>query len=179
MKNKNNNMYELGVEYLSFFLAVIDIISLEIPDIKRRLLYFWGKKHINQLANDKAIEYQFLFWRIDCKSRKRYYISLRHYDYFTTTNQQTRDRKIKYYEALREFCDKQYTKDGNDIFEKFGERKNYKESDLLFIPVERINKLKEQLHIKYGDRNLKLLQEFDYAIENDFVDKFYLGCKGC
>ena len=32
---------------------------------------------------------------------------------------------------------------------------------------------------KYGDRNLKLLQEFDYAIENDFVDKFYLGCKGC
>ena len=44
---------------------------------------------------------------------------------------------------------------------------------------ERNNKLKELLHIKYGDRKLKLLQEFDYAIENDFVDKFYLGCKGC
>lgn len=44
---------------------------------------------------------------------------------------------------------------------------------------ERNNKLKELLHIKYGDRNLKLLQEFDYAIEHDYVDKFYLGCKGC
>ena len=44
---------------------------------------------------------------------------------------------------------------------------------------ERNNKLKELLHIKYRDRNLKLLQEFDYAIEHDYVDKFYLGCKGC
>ena len=44
---------------------------------------------------------------------------------------------------------------------------------------ERNNKLKELLHNKYGDKNIKLLQEFDYAIENDFVDKFYLGCKGC
>lgn len=44
---------------------------------------------------------------------------------------------------------------------------------------ERNNKLKELLHVKYEDKNIKLLQEFDYAIENDFVDKFYLGCKGC
>lgn len=44
---------------------------------------------------------------------------------------------------------------------------------------ERNKRLKELLHIKYGDRNLKLLQEFDYAIEHDYVDKFYLGCKGC
>ena len=44
---------------------------------------------------------------------------------------------------------------------------------------ERNKKLKEILHIRYGDRNLKLLQEFDYAIEHEYVDKFYLGCKGC
>ena len=44
---------------------------------------------------------------------------------------------------------------------------------------ERNYKLKELLHNKYGDKNIKILKEFDYAIENDFVDKFYLGCKGC
>ena len=44
---------------------------------------------------------------------------------------------------------------------------------------ERNNKLKELLHNKYGDKKIKILQEFDYAIENDYVDKFYLGCKGC
>lgn len=50
---------------------------------------------------------------------------------------------------------------------------------------ELIDKLKERnlllqskLHEKY-DNNFKILQEFDYAIKNDFVDKFYLGCKGC
>ena len=50
---------------------------------------------------------------------------------------------------------------------------------------ERIDKLKERnllLQAKMHDKfksNSKILQEFDYAIKNDFVDKFYLGCKGC
>lgn len=39
--------------------------------------------------------------------------------------------------------------------------------------------LKEKLHIRYQGQKSKILQEFDYAIENDYVDKFYLGCKGC
>lgn len=50
MKNKKSNAYKLGVEYLAFFLSVIDIISLEIPDIRRRLLYFWGKKYLIDLS---------------------------------------------------------------------------------------------------------------------------------
>lgn len=56
--------------------------------------------------------------------------------------------------------------------------------------VDEINKLKER-NIKlqaelheiwndvFGNKNVKILQEFDYAIENDYVDKFYLGCRGC
>ena len=52
--------------------------------------------------------------------------------------------------------------------------------------IDEINKLKErnlklqaELHEAFGDKKLKILQEFDYAIEHDYVDKFYLGCRGC
>ena len=56
--------------------------------------------------------------------------------------------------------------------------------------IDEINKLKErnlklqsELHEvwqdAFGNKNAKILQEFDYAIEHDYVDKFYLGCRGC
>ena len=56
--------------------------------------------------------------------------------------------------------------------------------------IDEINKLKErnlklqaELHDVWNDvfgtKNVKILQEFDYAIEHDYVDKFYLGCRGC
>ena len=56
--------------------------------------------------------------------------------------------------------------------------------------INEINKLKErnlklqsELHEvwqnAFGTKNVKILQEFDYAIEHDYVDKFYLGCRGC
>lgn len=56
--------------------------------------------------------------------------------------------------------------------------------------IDEINKLKErnlklqaELHEiwsdVFGNKNVKILQEFDYAIEHDYVDKFYLGCRGC
>lgn len=54
---------------------------------------------------------------------------------------------------------------------------------------EQIEKLKERnkrlqiiINEKCRNEGLKkgtLLQSFDYAIENDYVEKFYLGCKGC
>lgn len=41
-------------------------------------------------------------------------------------------------------------------------------------------RLKDQLHAELAKskKGIKILQEFDYAIENDLVDAFYLGCKG-
>ena len=56
--------------------------------------------------------------------------------------------------------------------------------------IDEINKIKErnlklqaELHDVWNDvfgtKNVKILQEFDYAIEHDYVDKFYLGCRGC
>lgn len=39
-------------------------------------------------------------------------------------------------------------------------------------------RLQKELH-KEGNKSTSLLEEFDYAIANDFVDKFYLGCRGC
>ena len=38
--------------------------------------------------------------------------------------------------------------------------------------------LKDKMHLCY-DKDKKIVQELDYAIEKDFVSKFYLGCKGC
>lgn len=56
--------------------------------------------------------------------------------------------------------------------------------------IVEINKLKErnlklqaELHDVWNDvfgtKNVKILQELDYAIEHNYVDKFYLGCRGC
>lgn len=39
-------------------------------------------------------------------------------------------------------------------------------------------RLQKELH-KEEIKSTSLLEEFDYAIANDFVDKFYLGCRGC
>lgn len=48
---------------------------------------------------------------------------------------------------------------------------------------ERNLKLQSELHEiweeKFGTKDVKILQEFDYAIQHDYVDKFYLGCRGC
>ena len=40
-------------------------------------------------------------------------------------------------------------------------------------------KLREELHKNLGDKKVSILQEFDYAIDHDYVDKFYKGCCGC
>ena len=44
---------------------------------------------------------------------------------------------------------------------------------------ERNIRLQEELHKYTENKKISILQEFDYAIEHDYVDKFYLGCKGC
>ena len=49
MKNTKNIAFRSGVEYLSSLLGVIEVISLDDPDIKRRLALFWGKKHLEDI----------------------------------------------------------------------------------------------------------------------------------
>ena len=45
---------------------------------------------------------------------------------------------------------------------------------------ERNKKLFERLHEKYPTKNTKDIREFDYAVLNEeYIDKFYMGCKGC
>ena len=44
---------------------------------------------------------------------------------------------------------------------------------------ERNIRLQEELHKYTENKKISILQEFDYAIEHDYVDKFYSGCKGC
>ena len=44
---------------------------------------------------------------------------------------------------------------------------------------ERNMRLQEALHREYHNKSFSLLEEFDYAIEHEYVDKFYLGCRGC
>lgn len=44
---------------------------------------------------------------------------------------------------------------------------------------ERNLKLQEELHKELANKKTSILQEFDYAIEHDYVDKFYKGCCGC
>lgn len=44
-------------------------------------------------------------------------------------------------------------------------------------------KLQKELHIvwkeNFGTKNKSVLEELDFAIKNNYVDKFYLGCRGC
>ncbi|MCR5461613.1 MAG: HNH endonuclease [bacterium] len=44
---------------------------------------------------------------------------------------------------------------------------------------ERNIRLQEEMHKNIENKKISILQEFDYAIEHDYVDKFYSGCKGC
>jgi len=47
--------------------------------------------------------------------------------------------------------------------------------------INRLNERNKKLKVEFDKLNKKskILQDFDYAIEHDYVDKFYLGCRGC
>ena len=44
---------------------------------------------------------------------------------------------------------------------------------------ERNAKLQQEMHKDLANKKNSILQEFDYAIEHDYLDKFYKGCCGC
>ena len=107
---------------------------------------FWGKEYPEQIKNSNEIEYHYLFWRIDHQWEKvgddqyvpKYYIALRHYDQNAhSKDERLNERKREVYRKFREKAD-EYTLNNTDIFEQIGVRENYKESDLLFIPVNNI-----------------------------------------
>ncbi len=110
---------------------------------------FWGQAYPEQIKQVGTIEYQYLFWRIDCNWVRRdksdpnseydpeYYIALRHYDENTKVNDYTRQRKKTAYYTFRNIC-KEIENGNPAIFKPIGTRENYKESDLLFIPLNRI-----------------------------------------
>lgn len=112
---------------------------------------FWGEQYPLQIKQSNDVEYHYLFWRVDCNwiqqktaEETRYvpefYIALRHYDENAKVNDATRQRKKNAYHKFRANCiDRELHQPA--IFKKIGVRENYKESDLLFIPLKNISNL--------------------------------------
>ena len=111
---------------------------------------FWGEKYPNHFTDTNRQECHFLFWRIDKYTpRKRntdgsskYYIALRHYDpqAHSLKFPEANKRKDNVYKQLRAVYDKLQAEYPN-IIEPIGNRSIYKESDLVFIPVENLKKI--------------------------------------
>ncbi len=114
---------------------------------------FWGDKYPQIHVNKNEYEYHYLFWRIDCKWkehktdlssewRPHFYIALRHYDeHAHSKDEWLNERKRFVYRKLRNQADaisNALSQKGKDIFTWIGVRENYKESDLLFIPIEKM-----------------------------------------
>lgn len=110
---------------------------------------FWGDKYPRNYIDKNENEYHYLFWRIDCKWRKNivdgksewrpyFYIALRHYDEHAHSGVSYLDERKRFvYRKLRAHADKEHEK-RPQLFTKIGVRENYKESDLLFIPIGKI-----------------------------------------
>lgn len=110
---------------------------------------FWGDKYPKNYVDENEYEYHYMFWRIDCNWRKNktsggiewepyVYIALRHYDKHAHSGvDYLNERKRFVYRKLRAHADAEYEKRPY-LFDKVGVRENYKESDLLFIPVGKI-----------------------------------------
>ena len=114
---------------------------------------FWGDRYPRNFKDENINEYHYLFWRIDCKWRNRkdtdgtgvwypyFYIALRHYDERAHSGVKYLDERKRFvYSKLRKHADEEYNK-RTDVFTKVGTRENYKESDLLFIPIEKLEKM--------------------------------------
>ncbi len=126
---------------------------------------FWAGQYPDRGKNKE--EYHFLFWRVDCNSKGKYYIALRHYD----ENRKKDDhysvkRKRFVYRKFREYADEHYNnnEDYKEICEDIGKRDNYKESDLIYILVENVKDLKF-CKIK------EIIREITDSFKNKFIDK--------
>lgn len=127
---------------------------------------FWGEKYPVQIKNSDRLEYHYLFWRIDCTA-KGFYIALRHYDEnaHSKINESLNQRKREVYHTFRVIADKiydDYYKEKNTpaLYSKIGKRDNYKESDLLYIPIKNLN------HLSFDE-----IKELLLKITNIFVNR--------
>lgn len=136
---------------------------------------FWGDKYPRNFINENENEYHYLFWRIDCKWRQYetnkwkpyFYIALRHYDTHAHSGIEYLDERKRFvYRKFRNHADIEYAK-WPHIFSKVGVRENYKESDLLFIPIEKIE------HMRF-DEIKELIAEITASF-NEQYDSLYSG----
>lgn len=99
---------------------------------------FWGEKYPSNHVDENKNEYHYLFWRIDLQAGG-YYLALRHYDALahSKTDKYLNERKKYVYNKFRERANNESERKKN-LFKQIGERGNYKESDLLFIPVKNL-----------------------------------------
>ena len=130
---------------------------------------FWKEKYPVNYINPYENEFHSLFWRVDCKWEKvndtewkqRFYIALRHYDNHAHSGKKYLDERKRFvYRKLRALADK-VAAEHPERFTKIGVRENYKESDLLFIYVDKIPEM-----------TLKEIGEF----LNDITDRFIKEC---
>jgi hypothetical protein len=130
----------------------------------------WGEKYPNNYLDENKNEYHYLFWRIDshkCGS----YIALRHYDEIRGKNEHTKERKRIVYREFRRYADEKYN-NNNEYREKtkqIGKRENYNESDLIYIPIEKL-KSEDSKNMKFAD--IKTLIK---KITDSFIEKFNDG----
>lgn len=127
---------------------------------------FWGDKYPRNYVDANENEYHYMFWRIDCKWRKYksdgvdawkpyFYLALRHYDVHAHSGATYPDARKRFvYRKFRAIADKEYEK-RPELFTKIGKRENYKESDLLFIPIEKID------HMKFAELSALLAELTD------------------
>lgn len=105
--------------------------------------YIWGEKYPVQIKQANELEYHYLFWRIDGG------IALRHYDKNAGTKaaENFRERKQEAYFKFKKIADRIYDEyytnaDAPKLYDKVGKKEKFKESTLLFIPVENLKHLR-------------------------------------
>lgn len=133
---------------------------------------FWGEKY-PEIRSKNEQEYHYLFWRIDFNAKNDKvtpYISLRHYDgNRKNDDNSSKERKRFVYRKFREHADsipKTYEK-YKKVFGNIGVRENYKESDLVYITLEKLNGIE-------FERVKELIREITDSFLKKFNDDYNL-----
>lgn len=115
---------------------------------------FWRDIYPLGDKKENVSEEHSLFWRVDRKwdkkeKRHRSYIALRHYDYHAHSGKEYLNERKKFvYRKFRAIAD-EIAINHCLHFENIGIRENYKESDLLFIYLDKIPKMELDELSKY------------------------------
>ncbi len=128
--------------------------------------YVWGSLYKDKYStNNKYKEAHYLFWRIGSYVEKgknvskepKYYIALRHYDDNASgirasvekqkSNKKADERKAAVYNTLSEKCN-EIQKNYSAVITEVGGKSRYKESDLIYIPVENLKNIGDFEEVK-------------------------------